>query len=85
MNRITISVTPEIEQAMRREARRRGSSVSAVARDALGQHLHLVVSPHGNRHVGFAALGNSNEPGAAERVEEILAAEWGDPDFDRDR
>lgn len=85
MNRITISVTPEIEQAMRREARRQGSSVSAVARDALGQHLHLEIEPGGRRRIGFAALGSSNEPGAAERVDEILAEEWGARDFGRDR
>lgn len=67
---------------MKREARRQGCSVSAVAREALGNHLHLTIAPGQRRHVGFAAIGQSNEPDIAQRVDEILAEDWGDPSFD---
>lgn len=85
MNRITVSVTEEMEQAMRREARRRGCSVSALVRAGMGEHLHMVIEPDQRREIGFAALGQSNQPSVAERAAEILAEEWGDPYFDRDR
>lgn len=83
MNRITIAVTPEIDSAMRREARRQGCSVSQVAREALGKHLHIVVEPEGRRRVGFAALGRSGKPPVADRVDDVLAEEWGKSDFAR--
>jgi hypothetical protein len=85
MNRITISVTPEIEQAMRREARRQGCSVSAVARDAIGAHLHLVVSADSpRRKLGFVGIGEGGGESWAERAEEVLDRDWGDQNFDRD-
>lgn len=85
MNRITISVTPEIEQAMRREARRQGCSVSAVARTALGNHLHAVLEPEQKRDLSIIGLGSSGKPPIADRVDEVLAEEWGHPDFGRGR
>lgn len=83
MNRITISVTPEIEAAIKREARRQGCSVSAVARHALGDHLNFAVNPDSRREIPFAAIGASGKPGIADRVEEVLDKEWGDPEFYR--
>lgn len=84
MNRITISVTEEIDQAIKREARRQGCSVSAVARVALGNHLHLVVDPNARRKLDIIGIASGDGSGWSERVDEILAEEWGDPDFDRD-
>jgi hypothetical protein len=84
MNRITISVTPEIEQAIKREARRQACSVSSVAREALSHHLHLVIEPGQKRKIGFAAIGAGGQPGIAHRIDEVLDKGWGAPDFDRD-
>jgi len=81
MNRITISVTAEIEAALKRQAKREGCSVSEVAREALGNHLHLVVEPGGRRRVGFAALGDSGLPGIADKIDEAIDKEWTDPEF----
>jgi len=65
-----------------REARRRDVSVSAVAREALGSHLHLIVSVDGRRKLPFAAIGSSGESDVASNIESLLDEEW-DPDRDR--
>lgn len=83
MNRITISVPDDIAAALAREARRRGLSVSAVARDALGSHLHLVAEPVVKRKLGIIGIGASDGDSNARQLDRALTAEWGDPDFDR--
>jgi hypothetical protein len=82
MHRLTISIPEELAASLAREARRRDVSVSAVAREALGSHLHLVVSTEGRRKLPFAAIGSSGESDVASNVESILAEEW-NPDRDR--
>ena len=59
MKRTTISLPDELAQVLEREARRRHSSVSQVARDALTGHLGLEQS--GPRKLPFAALGRSGQ------------------------
>jgi hypothetical protein len=67
-------------KALEREARRRGTSVSAVAREALADRLQL---PAGEvRELSFVALGRSGERDTARRAEAILEEEW---DADRGR
>jgi hypothetical protein len=80
MHRLTISIPEEMAATLAREARRRGVSVSAVTREALGSHFHLVVEPNGRRTLPFAAIGNA--PESARDMEELMAKEW-DPDRDR--
>jgi predicted transcriptional regulator len=80
MKRTTISLPDDMARALGREARRRGTSVSAVAREALAERLGLRDAE--TRTVPFAALGRSGERETARRAEEILAAEW---DVDRGR
>lgn len=80
MKRTSITVPDRVARALEREARRRGSSVSAVAREAISEHLQL--APRDERPLPFAGLGRSGAHDTAERAEEILRAKW-PPDSDR--
>ncbi|MDX6698125.1 MAG: hypothetical protein QOE65_1522 [Solirubrobacteraceae bacterium] len=77
MQRTTLSLPDDLAAALKREAQRRRTSVSDVARQAIVDHLGF--RPGERRQVPFAALGRS---GGAEdiggNVEEILAREWPD-------
>jgi Arc/MetJ-type ribon-helix-helix transcriptional regulator len=74
MKRTSISLPDEMANALEREARRRGTSVSAVAREALAERLHLRAGEA--RDLPFVGLGRSGERDTARRAEEILAREW---------
>jgi len=80
MRRTTISLPDEVSQLLEREARRRGTSVSQIARQALMEFLGL--SEAAPRHLPFAGLGSSGHRHTARDMEDILAEEWG---RDRDR
>lgn len=77
MRRTTISLPEDLADALAREARRRTSSVSSVARDALAEHLN--VHPGERRPLPFAAVGRSGVRDTARRMEELIAAEWDEP------
>ena len=81
MNRTTLSLPDDVADALRREAHRRHTSASAVARDAITAHLHLL--PEQSRPVPFAAVGRSGQRNIARDMEELLAREWTDPDSGR--
>ena len=72
MTRITISLPDGLAEAARREARRRGVSVSEVARQALAGRLGLETG----RKPGFVGLGRSGHATTAHDIEQILAEEW---------
>jgi hypothetical protein len=76
-----VALPDHLAQALEREARRRSTSVSAVARDALAKHLHLV--PDEPRPVPFAALGSSGHLRTGRDMEQLLEREWDDPPGDR--
>ncbi len=80
MKRTTIKLPEDVDREMRDEAARRGMTVSEWTREAITSHL-----PHqrGQRRLRAVAVGNSGRSDISERIEEILAEEWGDPDFDR--
>lgn len=80
MKRTSISLPDELATALEREARRRGTSASAVAREALTERLRLGKGEP--RELAFAALGRSGTRETARHAEEILAVEW---DADRGR
>jgi predicted transcriptional regulator len=80
MKRTTISLPDDMAKALDREARRRGTSVSAIAREALADRLHLRTGKE--RELPFVGLGRSGTHDTARRAEEILAEEW---DADRGR
>jgi predicted transcriptional regulator len=76
MTRITISLAPELANALAREATRRRTSVSAVAREAIEIRLGRVEGAH--RTLPFVALGRSGHRTTARDVDAILSTEWGD-------
>ncbi|MGH7758908.1 MAG: ribbon-helix-helix protein, CopG family [Candidatus Dormibacteria bacterium] len=73
MKRTTISLPEAVAEAAVREARRRGTSVAEVAREALISHLGLS-EPRGE--LPFAGLGRSGRRDTARRMDELLAREW---------
>lgn len=76
MKRTTISLPDDLGSALEREARRRNSSQSEVARAALRQHLSIGTGE--KREIPFAAVGRSSDHRGAAAMEEILAEEWAD-------
>lgn len=76
MHRTTISLPDDLASALAREARRRNTSASEVARDALASHLGLVAGHP--RELPFAALGNSGQRSTGRNMEELIAEEWDD-------
>lgn len=70
MTRTTLSLPDDLASALKREARRRHTSVSAVAREALADRFGL---SQGKREVSFAAIGRSGKGRAAREADETLA------------
>ena len=70
----TVIIPDELDRNLRREARRRGITVSEVTRQALESHL-------GSRHRKLAALGtgSSGVSYVSERIEGILRSEAAGP------
>jgi metal-responsive CopG/Arc/MetJ family transcriptional regulator len=76
MKRATISLPDDLADRLQREARRRSTSVSEVARDVLSAHFGLgSEEPH---RLPFESLGRSGYHHTAREFEEILAEEWRD-------
>lgn len=71
---MTTSLPDDMAQALEREARRRGTSVSAVAREALAELLRLRAGQVRDRP--FAALGRSGTRDTARRADDVLNEEW---------
>lgn len=70
MTRTTLSLPDDLASALKREARRRHTSVSAVARDALAERFGLTGA---KREVPFAGIVSDGDPRhAASRMEEEL-------------
>ena len=76
MHRTTLTLTDELVNALKREARRRDVSVSVVVRDALSKHFDL--DNQGPRELPFGPPGHSGYHDTSERIDEILQAEWDD-------
>jgi len=70
MKRTTIKLPDDLDARLRHEAARRGTTVSAVTREAIAEHLG---GP--GRRLGAAGSGRSGRSDVSERIEEILAAE----------
>ncbi len=73
MKRTTVSLPEDVALAAMREARRRGTSVAEVAREALITHLGLA-DPRAE--LPFASLGRSGRRDTARRIDDLLAREW---------
>ena len=74
--RITISVPDAVAQAVVREARRRGETVSALVRDAVEAYLRGETAS--SRELTFIGIGRSGKKRTARNAEAILRREWGD-------
>jgi len=71
MTRTTLSLPDDLASALKREARRRHTSVSAVAREALAERFGLGGA---KREVPFAGIVSDAEPAhGAARMDEGLA------------
>jgi hypothetical protein len=74
MKRTTVSLPDDLAQALEREAGRRQTSVSAVAREALSDHLGFGAG--GPRELPFGALGRSGHHTTGRDMEQLLESEW---------
>ncbi len=74
MKRTTISLPDELAMVLQREARRRDTSISDIAREALAAHLGV----DGGRRpeFGFVGLGRSGFTDTSERFDEYFGQEW---------
>lgn len=69
MKRTTIMLPEDVEARLRFEARRRGTSIAEVAREAIERHLPAPV----NGPLSFSAIGEGSPADASERVDEFVA------------
>lgn len=77
MKRTTISLPDDLALALERETRRRHTSASAVAREALARYLGFPENGE-PRKLPFAALGRSDGKVTGENHEEWLTRTWAD-------
>lgn len=82
MNRVTITIPEELEWEVARDARRRGTSVSAVIRELLQERYSPPAD--GKRVIPWAGIGDSGGADIARRAKEVLRSELADA-VDRDR
>jgi predicted transcriptional regulator len=74
MKRTTINLPEDLDARLRREAQRRGTTISEIAREAIETHLGML---SGRRRLNAAGAGASGRTNVAERIEQILAVEFG--------
>ncbi len=76
MKRTSLSLPDDLALALQREAHRRRTTISAVARTALALHLGLDASDE--RSLGFPAVGRSRGRSTGREMEALLTEEWRD-------
>jgi predicted DNA-binding protein len=69
MRRTTIMLPEDVDVRLRLEARRRGTSVAQVAREAIEQQL----PEQTDGTLSFFAVGDGSPRDASERVDELVA------------
>jgi predicted transcriptional regulator len=67
-----VKLPDDLDARLRHEARRRGSTVSELTREAIE---NLLGAPRGKRRLLAAGAGASGRADISERIEEILASE----------
>ena len=75
MRRTTLKIPDELDARLRHEAARRGTTISAITREALEAHLGGAAG--GRRRLAGAGKYRSGHTDTARRIEEILQEEWG--------
>ncbi|MDQ3938854.1 MAG: ribbon-helix-helix domain-containing protein [Chloroflexota bacterium] len=73
MKRTTVKLPDDLDLRLRDEARRRGTTVSELTREAIAAHLGIGT----RRRLLAAAAGRSGRHDVSERIEEILREELG--------
>ena len=73
MRRTTVKLPEDLDARLRHEAKRRGTTVSALTREAV--EAHLATSSERRRLIA-AGAGHSGRTDVSERIEEILREEW---------
>lgn len=74
MIRTTVKLPEDLDARLRHEAQRRGTTISEFTREAIEAHLG---GRTGRRRLRAAGAGASGRTDISERIEEILAAEFG--------
>jgi plasmid stability protein len=69
MKRTTIMLPDELDVRLRLEAKRRGTSIADVAREAIDRHVQPA-RPEGR--LSFFAIGEGSPPDASEQVDELV-------------
>lgn len=82
MQRTTITLSDPLAEVVRREAQRRGTSVSALIRTLVAEALGAGADRP--RDIPWAGLFDDPEMVPAARLDDTLEAEWADA-VDRDR
>lgn len=75
MTRTSLTLPHELAQALDRETKRRSTSASAVAREAIANHLGFGDATP--RQLPFAGIDHSRRAHTARDAEKILARQWG--------
>lgn len=70
MKRTTVMLDDEVDARLRREARRRGTTVSALVRDAVEQAYGPEARPR--PALAFIGIGDSGLGDASERIDDLL-------------
>lgn len=73
MRRTTVKLPDDLDARLRHEAQRRGTTISEITREAIEAHL----GGGGRRRLRAASAGGSGRSDISERIEEILATEFG--------
>ena len=74
MQRTTVKLSDELDARLRHEAKRRGTTVSELTREAIEAHLG---GPVKRRKLLASGAGDSGHSDISERIEQILASEVG--------
>lgn len=75
MKRLTITLPDDLAAALHEESERRNVPPDTIIQEAVEG---LVVAHRPRRELRFTNLGASGEHDTSERIEEILAREWGE-------
>jgi predicted transcriptional regulator len=74
MQRTTVKLPDELDARLRHEAKRRGTTVSELTREAIEAHLG---GPQKRRRLLATGAGASGHDDVSERIEQILSTEVG--------
>ena len=78
--RVTVTLPEDMAETLLRESTERQTTVSGVVREAVAEYF-ANREPEGLPE--FVGMLEGEDPTLSERVEEIIANDFSDPDFDR--